>query len=200
MNENYQHPAIPEQEDVAEQIIKGIYQLEQVKAKKSIANVQLMGSGTILLQVREAAQILADDYRVSSDVYSVTSFNELARDGQEVVRWNMLNPEAKAKTPYIGQVITAEQGPAIAATDYVKSYADQIRAFIKTPYRCLGTDGFGRSDSRANLRTHFEVNAGYIVVASLFELAERGDIKASVVSDAIKRFSIDTNKLNPLYA
>ena len=112
----------------------------------------------------------------------------------------MLNPEAKAKVPYIGQVISPEQGPAIAATDYVKSYADQIRAFIKTPYRCLGTDGFGRSDSRANLRTHFEVNAGYIVVASLFELAERGDIKASVVSDAIKRFSIDTNKLNPLYA
>jgi pyruvate dehydrogenase E1 component len=200
MNENYQHPAIPETANIADEIIKGIYQLEKVSTKKAVANVQLMGSGTILLQVREAAQILANDYHVSSDVYSVTSFNELAREGQEVTRWNMLNPEAKAKVPYIGQVITAKQGPAIAATDYVKSYSEQVRAFIEPEYRCLGTDGFGRSDSRANLRTHFEVNAGYIVVASLFELANRGDIKASVVTDAIKRFNIDTDKLNPLYA
>jgi pyruvate dehydrogenase E1 component len=200
MNENYQHPAIPETANIADEIIKGIYQLEKVSTKKAVANVQLMGSGTILLQVREAAQILANDYHVSSNVYSVTSFNELAREGQEVTRWNMLNPEAKAKVPYIGQVITAKQGPAIAATDYVKSYSEQVRAFIEPEYRCLGTDGFGRSDSRANLRTHFEVNAGYIVVASLFELANRGDIKASVVTDAIKRFNIDTDKLNPLYA
>jgi len=200
MNESYQHPAMPEMKDVEEQIIKGIYKLESVTAKKSKINVQLMGSGTILLQVREAAQILAKDYGVSSDVYSVTSFNELAREGQDVTRWNMLNPESKQKTAYLGQVITAAKGPAIAATDYIKNYAEQVRAFIDTEYRVLGTDGFGRSDSRANLRQHFEVDQNYIVVAALFELANRGDVERSVVSEAIKRFNINTDKLNPLYA
>jgi pyruvate dehydrogenase E1 component len=112
----------------------------------------------------------------------------------------MLNPEAEQKTAYIGQVITKDKGPAIAATDYVKNYSDQVRAFIETDYRCLGTDGFGRSDSRANLRRHFEVNAAYIVVASLYELANRGEVDRKVVADAIKRFEIDADKLNPLYA
>ena len=204
MNENYQHPAMPDDKDIADKIIKGIYKLETVPAKKGAkkakANVQLMGSGTILLQVREAAQILAKEYNISSDVYSVTSFNELTRQGQEVTRQNMLNPEGEQQVPYIGQVITQANGPAIAATDYVKSYSEQIRGFIDTQYRCLGTDGFGRSDSRANLRRHFEVNPSYIVVAALFELANRGDIERSVVTEAIKRFDIDTDKLNPLYA
>ncbi|PKG97345.1 pyruvate dehydrogenase (acetyl-transferring), homodimeric type [Paraglaciecola sp. MB-3u-78] len=203
MNENYQHPAMPESKDVAAQIIKGIYKLERVEAKgkaKAKSNVQLMGSGTILNEVRKAAQILSEDYKISSDVYSVTSFNELAREGQAIARWNMLNPEADAKTSYIGEVITKDAGPAIAATDYVKGYSDQVRAFIDTDYRCLGTDGFGRSDSRANLRTHFEVNAAYIVVASLYELAKRGEVDKKVVTEAIKRFDINTDKLNPLYA
>ena len=201
MNENYQHPAMPEGKDVAEQIIKGIYKLERIEAKgKAESNVQLMGSGTILNEVRKAAQILSEDYNVSSDVYSVTSFNELAREGQDVVRWNMLNPEATPLTAHIGQVITKDAGPAIAATDYVKGYSDQIRAFIDTDYRCLGTDGFGRSDSRANLRTHFEVNAAYVVVASLYELSNRGEVEKSVVTKAIERFEINTDKLNPLYA
>jgi len=203
MNENYQHPAMPEDKNISDQIIKGIYELERVEAPskdKAKANVQLMGSGTILLQVREAAQILANDYGVSSNVYSVTSYNELAREGQEVARQNMLNPEAEQQVPYIGQVITKDKGPAISATDYVKNYSDQVRAFIDTDYRCLGTDGFGRSDSRANLRRHFEVNASYIVVASLFELANRGEVDKKIVSEAIKRFEIDTDKLNPLYA
>ena len=200
MNENYQHPAMPEGDDVADQIIKGIYKLERVENKKTKTNVQLMGSGTILNEVRKAAQILCDDYNVSSDVYSVTSFNELAREGQEVARWNMLNPEADQKTAYVGQVITKDAGPAISATDYVKNYSDQVRAFIDTDYRCLGTDGFGRSDSRENLRTHFEVNAAYIVVASLYELAQRGDFDKKDVAEAIKRFDINVEKLNPLYA
>ena len=200
MNENYQHPAMPEGDDIAEQIIKGIYKLERVENDKSTFNVQLMGSGTILNEVRKAAQILCEDYNVSSDVYSVTSFNELAREGQDVARWNMLNPEAEQKVPYIGQVITKDAGPAISATDYVKNYSDQVRAFIETEYRCLGTDGFGRSDSRENLRTHFEVNASYIVVASLYELAQRGDVEKKVVAEAIKRFDINAEKLNPLYA
>jgi pyruvate dehydrogenase E1 component len=201
MNENYQHPALPDDKDVADQIIKGIYKLETVTPKKKTSTkVQLMGSGTILQKVREAAQILSADFGISSDVYSVTSFNELARDGQDVTRWNMLHPESDPKQAYISTIITKENGPAIAATDYIKAYSDQVRGFIDTQYRCLGTDGFGRSDSRANLRTHFEVNAAYIVVAALFELANRGDIKRSVVTDAIKRFNIDTEKLNPLYA
>jgi len=200
MNENYQHPAMPEGDDIAEQIIKGIYKLERVENDKSTLNVQLMGSGTILNEVRKAAQILCEDYNVSSDVYSVTSFNELAREGQDVARYNMLNPEAEQKVPYIGQVITKDAGPAISATDYVKNYSDQVRAFIDTEYRCLGTDGFGRSDSRENLRTHFEVNASYIVVASLYELAQRGDVEKKVVAEAIKRFEINAEKLNPLYA
>ncbi len=200
MNENYKHPAIPDNKDIADEIIKGIYKLESIAAKKSTANVQLMGSGTILEKVREAAQILSADYGISSDVYSVTSFNELARDGQDITRWNMLHPESEQKQAYISTVITKENGPAIAATDYIKNYSEQVRAYIDTEYRCLGTDGFGRSDSRANLRTHFEVNAAYVVVAALYELANRGDIERSVVTEAIKRFDIDTEKLNPLYA
>ncbi len=200
MNENYQHPALPEKKDVADEIIKGIYQLEHVAAKKAIANVQLMGSGTILEKVRQAAQILANDYNVSSDVYSVTSFNELARDGQDVTRWNMLHPESEQRVPYISSVISKAAGPAIAATDYIKNYSDQVRAYLDTEYRCLGTDGFGRSDSRDNLRQHFEVDQNYIVVAALFELANRGEVKRSVVTEAIERFNINTEKLNPLYA
>ena len=202
MNENYQHPAMPENKTVEDEIIKGIYQLEQAAPAKgkATANVQLLGSGTILEKVREAAQILANDYNVSSDVYSVTSFNQLGRDGQDVTRWNMLHPESEQRVPYIAKIITKEAGPAIAATDYIKNYSDQVRAYLDTEYRCLGTDGFGRSDSRENLRTHFEVSAAYIVVAALFELANRGEIKRSVVTEAIKRFDIDTEKLNPLYA
>ncbi|MDN3653588.1 pyruvate dehydrogenase (acetyl-transferring), homodimeric type [Thalassotalea ponticola] len=199
MNENYQHPAMPE--GVEDGIIKGIYKLDRVEANGSAkANVQLMGSGTILLQVREAARILAEDFAISSDVFSVTSYNELARDGQEALRWNMLHPESEAKVPYISTVISKDAGPAISATDYVKAYSDQVRAFIDTDYRVLGTDGFGRSDSRANLRRHFEVNAHYIVVASLYELAQRGEISMDVVTKAINDFGIDADKINPLYA
>ncbi len=202
MNEGYQQPAMPKAKNTADGIIRGIYQLESVKTgkKKAVANVQLMGSGTILVLVREAAQLLAKHYQVSSDVYSVTSFNELARDGQDVTRWNMLRDEKDQKTPYISTVISKDAGPAIAATDYVKAYSDQVRAFIDTEYRCLGTDGYGRSDSRENLRTHFEVSTHYIVVAALYELAKRGDVKRELVADAIKRFDIDTDKVNPLYA
>ncbi|WP_371373500.1 pyruvate dehydrogenase (acetyl-transferring), homodimeric type [Thalassotalea aquiviva] len=199
MNENYQHPEMPA--DAEEGIIKGIYKLDTVKPSANAkANVQLMGSGTILLQVREAARILAEDFGISSDVYSVTSYNELAREGNDVARWNMLHPEAEQKVPHIAKVITPENGPAISATDYVKAYSDQLRGFINTDYRVLGTDGFGRSDSRANLRRHFEVDHNYIVVASLYELAKRGEIEMSVVTKAINDFGIDTEKLNPLYA
>lgn len=195
MNESYAHPAMPV--GVEEGIRKGIYKLETYAGNK--AKVQLMSSGTIMNEVRKAAQILSEEYGVASDVYSVTSFNELARDGQACDRFNMLHPEAEVKVPYIAQVMGTE--PAIAATDYMKNYADQVRAFIPAQsYKVLGTDGFGRSDSRENLRRHFEVNAGYVVVAALNELAKRGEVEKSVVAAAIKKFDIDTEKTNPLYA
>ncbi|AOW81746.1 pyruvate dehydrogenase (acetyl-transferring), homodimeric type [Vibrio mimicus] len=195
MNESYAHPAMPA--GAEEGIRKGIYKLETYAGNK--AKVQLMSSGTIMNEVRKAAQILSEEYGVASDVYSVTSFNELARDGQACDRFNMLHPETDVKVPYIAQVMGTE--PAIAATDYMKNYADQVRAFIPAEsYKVLGTDGFGRSDSRENLRRHFEVNAGYVVVAALNELAKRGEVEKSVVAAAIKKFDIDTEKTNPLYA
>ncbi|ELL0577038.1 pyruvate dehydrogenase (acetyl-transferring), homodimeric type [Vibrio cholerae] len=195
MNESYAHPAMPA--GAEEGIRKGIYKLETHAGNK--AKVQLMSSGTIMNEVRKAAQILSEEYGVASDVYSVTSFNELARDGQACDRFNMLHPEAEVKVPYIAQVMGTE--PAIAATDYMKNYADQVRAFIPAQsYKVLGTDGFGRSDSRENLRRHFEVNAGYVVVAALNELAKRGEVEKPVVAAAIKKFDIDTEKTNPLYA
>lgn len=195
MNENYAMPAMPE--GAEEGIRKGIYKLETYTGDK--AKVQLMSSGTIMNEVRKAAQILSEDYGVASDVYSVTSFNELTRDGQDAERFNMLHPEAEAKVPYIQTVMGTE--PAIAATDYMKNYAEQVRAYIPAEsFKVLGTDGFGRSDSRENLRRHFEVNAGYVVVAALTELAKRGEVEKSVVAEAIKKFDIDTEKTNPLYA
>ncbi|MEF1163005.1 pyruvate dehydrogenase (acetyl-transferring), homodimeric type, partial [Vibrio parahaemolyticus] len=195
MNENYAMPAMPE--GAEEGIRKGIYKLETYTGDK--AKVQLMSSGTIMNEVRKAAQILSEEYGVASDVYSVTSFNELTRDGQDAERFNMLHPEAEAKVPYIQTVMGTE--PAIAATDYMKNYAEQVRAFIPAEsFKVLGTDGFGRSDSRENLRRHFEVNAGYVVVAALTELAKRGEVEKSVIAEAIKKFDIDTEKTNPLYA
>lgn len=199
MNENYAQPAMPK--GVEEGIIKGIYKLESVQAEKAKHSVKLLGSGTILLQVREAARILKEEYAISSDVYSVPSFNELARDGLDCERFNMLHPQADEKVAYITQVLSAGvDGPTIAATDYMKSYADQVRAFVPGQFKVLGTDGFGRSDSRANLRRHFEVDAASIVVASLHELAKAGKIERKVVSEAIAKFGIDADKINPLYA
>ncbi|NGZ12186.1 pyruvate dehydrogenase (acetyl-transferring), homodimeric type [Vibrio aestuarianus] len=200
MNENYAMPAMPE--GAEEGIRKGIYKLESYTPQGTTGSkgkVQLMSSGTIMNEVRKAAQILSDEYGVASDVYSVTSFNEVTRDGQACERYNMLHPEAQAQVPYIQTVMGSE--PAIAATDYMKNYAEQVRAFIPAEsFKVLGTDGFGRSDSRENLRRHFEVNAGYVVVAALTELAKRGEVEKSVIAQAIKKFNIDTEKTNPLYA
>ena len=195
MNENYHQPAMPE--GAEEGIRKGIYKLESYEGKK--ANVQLLSSGTIMTEVRKAATILSEEYGIASDVFSVTSFNELTREGQDVERFNMLNPEGEQKTAFITSVLN--DSVTVAATDYMKNYAEQARSFIPSSnYKVLGTDGYGRSDSRENLRRHFEVNAGYVVVATLSELAKRGEVEKSVVVEALKKFNIDTNKLNPLYA
>jgi len=197
MNENYVQPAMPE--GAEEGIRRGIYLLEAVRGQSGKPELQLLGSGTILLQVREAARLLADEYGFGSKVYSVTSFNELTRDGQDCERFNMLHPTETGKVPFIAQTLDKDV-PVIAATDYMKVYADQVRAFVPAPYRVLGTDGFGRSDSRANLRRHFEVDARYIVVASLYELAKQGQVDISLVTKAIRKFGIDVDKINPLYA
>ena len=196
MNENYVQPEMPS--GVEEGIRRGIYKLDHLKGAGK-EKVQLLSSGTIMLEVRKAAQILSDDYAINATVFSATSFNELARDGQAIDRLNMLNPEAAEKKAYITEQLE-EDVLTVACTDYMKSYAEQVRAYVPGTYRVLGTDGFGRSDSRANLRRHFEVNAGYVVVATLHELAKSGSIERSVVTEAIAKFAIDVNKINPLLA
>ena len=197
MNENYKQPEMPK--GVEEGIVKGIYKLDTQGESKN--KVKLLGSGTILEQVREAAVKLAEDYDVEAEVYSVTSFNELTRDGIECDRQNMLNPEEDTKVPFITEVLKAgNDGPTIAATDYIKNYADQVRNFVPGTYRVLGTDGFGRSDSRANLRRHFEMDTAYITYAALYELYKAGDLDAKVLSKAMKDLAIDQKKINPLHA
>lgn len=199
MNENYAQPEMPKGSE--EGIIKGIYLLDKIGNANAKKKVKLLGSGTILLQVREAAVLLKDKFSVASEVYSVTSFNELGREGLDCERYNMINPEKADKTPYITQVLNdGFDGPTIAATDYIKSYVDQIRAFVPGQYKVLGTDGFGRSDSRANLRNHFEVDAKFIAVAALYELVKAGNVDKKVLVEAINEFGIDGDKINPLYA
>ncbi|ADV33561.1 pyruvate dehydrogenase E1 component [Candidatus Blochmanniella vafra str. BVAF] len=192
LNERYHMPSMPP--GIEEGIIKGIYKLESLPGKNG--KVQLMGSGSILRMVRDAAQILSREYNVSSDVYSVTSFTELARNGQDCERWNMLHPSSTPKVPYITSILN--DFPTIAATDYMKLFAEQVRSFVpNNNFFVLGTDGFGRSDSRENLRHYFEVNSGYIVVAALFNLTKQGYIHIDIVSKAIKMFNIDPEKINP---
>lgn len=192
LNEKYHMPAMPE--GVENGIRKGIYKLESFPGNNG--KVQLIGSGSILEIIREAARILTQEYNVSSDVYSVTSFTELARDGQDCQRWNMLHPIDTPKIPYIATVLN--DFPTIAATDYIKLFAEQIRCFIPTNhFFALGTDGFGRSDSRKNLRHHFEIDAGYIVLAALKKLSEQGYIHTNTIIKTIKKFNINPEKINP---
>ncbi|WP_100656568.1 pyruvate dehydrogenase (acetyl-transferring), homodimeric type [Alteromonas flava] len=199
MNENYVQPEMPK--GCEEGIIKGIYPLERLGNANAKKQVNLLGSGTILLQVQEAAKILHDDYGVACQVYSVTSFNELARNGNDVERHNMLKPDAKAQKPYITEVLEEGfAGPTIAATDYIKNYADQVRAFVPGTYKVLGTDGFGRSDSRANLRRHFEVDSAHIAYAALYELHKGGSLDAKALAKAADALGIDADKPNPFYA
>ena len=198
MNENYTHPDMPE--GAAEGIIKGMYLLTDAgKPKKGELRVQLLGSGTILREAIAAAELLDKDFGVTADIWSCPSFNELRRDGFDAERWNRLNPEAKSpRKAYVTELLEGRQGPAIAATDYVRAYADQIRAFVPMAYTVLGTDGFGRSDTRANLRRHFEVDRYYIAHAAIAALAKEGKMTAKDVSRAIKQYKIDVEKANPV--
>jgi pyruvate dehydrogenase E1 component len=196
MNENYTHPDMPK--GVEEGIIKGLYKFSASKAKGP--KVQLMGSGVILREVIAAAELLEKDWGVSADVWSATSFNELRRDGLNAHRWNMLHPEDKPKESYVEQCLKKAEGPVIASTDYMKAFADQIRAFVPQRFVALGTDGFGRSDSREALRRHFEVDRYYVVLAALKALADDGKLPAAKATEAIKKYGIDVNKPNPLTA
>jgi pyruvate dehydrogenase E1 component len=195
MNENYEMPAMPE--GVEEGIIKGMYLLQEGD-KKSKLHAQLLGSGTILREVIAAAELLQKDYSVACDIWSVTSFNELRREASDAGRFNLLHPENKPRRSYVSQCMQNRKGPAIAATDYIRTYAEQIRPYIEQRYTVLGTDGFGRSDMRVNLRNFFEVNRYYIVIATLKALADNSEIEIKTVGEAIGKYGIDIEKPNPL--
>ena len=162
--------------------------------------VQLMGAGAILREVEAAAELLEKDYGVAATVWSLTSVNELAREGNDVVRWNRLHPTAQPRIPYLTQQLAGAVGPFIAATDYQKAHTDQLREFIPGDFTVLGTDGFGRSDTRQQLRQHFEVSREHIALAALKALADRGELKGETVAQAITQLGIDADKPNPMHA
>jgi pyruvate dehydrogenase E1 component len=205
LNENYAMPGL--KAGTEEQIIKGMYLLQEAAKKDHVVN--LLGSGTILRESIAAKELLEKDWGVSANVWSCPSFNELTRDGQAADRQNLLNPEAKPVRSFVEEQLGKTTGPVIASTDYMKAYAEQIRPYVQKAtadgkptrnYKVLGTDGFGRSDFRSKLREHFEINRHYIVISALKALAEDGALPMSKVSEAIKKYGIKVDKINPLYA
>jgi len=198
LNENYPMPGLtPGTEG---DIIKGMYLLKP--GAKLTPRVQLLGSGTILRESLAAQELLEKEWGVSASVWSCPSFNELARDGQDCERWNLLHPTEKPRVPFVATQLDKHTGPVIASTDYIKAYTEQIRPFLPKgrTYKVLGTDGFGRSDFRSKLREHFEVNRHYIVVAALKALSEEGTVPAAKVAEAIKKYGLKVDRVNPLYA
>jgi pyruvate dehydrogenase E1 component len=194
MNENYQHPDMPK--NIEKNIIQGIYKFSESKLKAP--KIQLMGSGVILREVIEAAKMLESEWKVSADIYSVTSFTELRREALDNERWNILNPDKKQKVSIIQKIISDQESPIVASTDYMKSYAEQIANFIPNKFISLGTDGYGRSDSREALRSFFEVDRYYIVIASLKALVDSKKIDKNMLTKAIKKYKINSNKPNPV--
>jgi pyruvate dehydrogenase E1 component len=195
LNENYPHPAMPE--GVEEGILRGMYLLRKVEAEKPRLRVRLMGSGAILREVEAAADLLAKDHGVSSEIWSVTSFTQLRRDGLEVERWNLLHPEETPRKSYVEQCLAKGSGPVIASTDYVKLVADGIRPFVPARYKTLGTDGFGRSDYRRRLRAFFEVDRRHVALAALKSLADDQLLPSKTVGEALKRYEIDPERASP---
>jgi pyruvate dehydrogenase E1 component len=202
MNENYPHPGLPD--GAREGILKGMYKLVDAGAAagpqrvdSKAARVQLLGSGTILREVMAAAELLKKDWEVAADVWSCPSFNELRRDGMATARWNLLHPADKPRACHVEQCLGATQGPVVASTDYMRAFADQIREFVPRRYKVLGTDGFGRSDSRDNLRRFFEVDRHYVALAALKALAEEGTIPPAKVAEAIRKYGIDPERPAP---
>ncbi|MEJ6704411.1 MAG: pyruvate dehydrogenase (acetyl-transferring), homodimeric type [Pseudomonadales bacterium] len=198
MNENYIQPAMPK--GCEDGVIRGMYLLKKNSKKTSKKVVQLLGSGTILREVIAAAEILKADFGVESDIWSVTSFNELRKEGLATTRWNLLHPEDTPKVSYVNECLDKTVGPVIASTDYMKSYADQIRDYVPRRYAVLGTDGFGRSDTREKLREFFEVDRHFVALAALSALAEENIIETKIVSQAIERFGINPEKPDPFNA
>ena len=194
MNENYSHPDMPK--GVEDGIKRGLYQFSKT-ARPGKKHVNLIGSGTIFKQAMTAAEMLKKDFGVTSDLWSATSFNELARDGADCERWNRLNPLKKPRVPYVTETLVKAKGPIIVATDYMRNYAEQVRAHITQPYTVLGTDGFGRSDSRVNLRRFFEVDANHIAAAAMVSLYRDGAVTKKDLEAALKKYDIDGDKQNP---
>lgn len=194
MNENYSHPAMPA--GAEEGIRRGMYLLRDGGNDKG-PRVQLLGSGTILREVIAGADLLAQDFGVSADIWSCPSFNELRRQGLETDRWNLLHPTQAPRPSYVEQCLGPRQGPVVASTDYMRSFADQIRPFVPRRYVCLGTDGFGRSDYRIALRKFFEVDRHYVATAALSALAQEGAIPKSKVEAAVTKYVIDPERPPP---
>ncbi|MCA9171278.1 MAG: pyruvate dehydrogenase (acetyl-transferring), homodimeric type, partial [Planctomycetales bacterium] len=197
-NEIYHMPAMPA--GVEEGIVRGIYKLSTVEAGDKSPRVQLFGSGAILRSVQQAQQLLAEKYQVSSDVWSVTSYGQLRRDAQDVERWNMLHPTMPRRKSFYEEAIAGAEGPFIAASDYVRAVSEQVAPWTPGGLFALGTDGLGRSETRAALRRHFEVDMESVVIASLYQLAKRGEFPAEGVAQAIKDLGVDPEKINPIWA
>jgi pyruvate dehydrogenase E1 component len=191
MNENYVQPAMPE--GAEEGILRGLHRVHEAGAPK----LQMMGSGTILREVIAGADLLREDFGIEADVWSATSFTELRRDGLAVDRWNMLHPGDEPRRPWVARCLDAERGPVVAATDYMKAVPDGIRAWVPGAFKVLGTDGFGRSDWRRDLRRFFEVDRHHVAVAALAALAEEGTIERATVAEAIARYEIDPEAPDP---
>src|ERR1700759_2314623 len=190
MNENYLHPPMPH--GAEEGIVTGSSRLQAGDGDGP--RVQLLGSGTILREVLAGAELLRDDFGVSADIWSVPSFTELRRDGMEAERWNLLHPGEAARVPYVASALQGHDGPVIAATDYMRTFADQIRPWVRGPYRVLGTDGYGRSDYRTTLRSFFEVDRPYRVLAALTELVAAGEVDEGAPAKAIEQYGIDAER------
>jgi len=195
MNENYDQPPMPE--GSAQDILKGMYLFQSGITRKKTPKVHLLGSGTIFCEVVEAATLLRDDWGIESDLFSCTSFTELARDGQSCERWNRLHPSEKARVSHVEACIPKADIPVIAATDYIRAFAEQIRSYISAPYTVLGTDGFGRSDTRANLRSFFEVDRYHVTIAALKALADKGEFESAKIDVAIAKYNIDPEAIAP---
>jgi pyruvate dehydrogenase E1 component len=195
MNENYEHPELPKGSE--QDILRGMYSFKKGAARSKAPRVQLLGSGVIFREVVAAAELLKKDWGVESDLWSCPSFTELARDGHDSERWNRLHPTEKPRVSHVEKCLAKSKGPIIASTDYMRAFAEQIRPFIKQSYTVLGTDGFGRSDTRENLRRFFEVNRYHVVVAALKSLADLGEFDMNKVDVAIAKYNIDTDTPNP---
>ena len=196
LNENYPHPEIPNEKGIEDSILKGMYKIKSINNNKK-TKITLLGSGSILREMLEASEILNKDYKIDSDVWSVTSYNELRKDGLEIERYNLLNPNEKPKETYVEKCLKNSEGPILAASDYMRISSDQIRPYTSKSFYSLGTDGYGRSDTRKNLRNFFEVDKKYIVTYALSVLSKEQLIASKYAEDAIKKYNIDKNKPMP---